>query len=89
MTHVAAREDVAENLLLTQVDFFRQALAEPASNLAPAGSNYYARPRSSWPATGQVQADSSRPPAASSKRWPTRRRTSRRSSSDIPPNTPY
>ena len=26
------REDVAENLLVTQVDFFRHALAEPASN---------------------------------------------------------
>ncbi len=32
VTHVATREDVAENLLLTQVDFFRRALAEPASN---------------------------------------------------------
>ncbi len=32
VTHVAAREDVAENLLVTQVDFFRHALAEPASN---------------------------------------------------------
>jgi dipeptidyl-peptidase 4 len=32
VTHVASREDVAENLLLTQVDFFRRALAEPASN---------------------------------------------------------
>jgi dipeptidyl-peptidase 4 len=32
VTHVAAREDVAENLLMTQLDFFRRALAEPASN---------------------------------------------------------
>jgi dipeptidyl-peptidase-4 len=32
VTHVAAREDVAENLLLTQLDFFRIALAESASN---------------------------------------------------------
>ncbi len=31
ITHVAAREDVAENLLLAQVEFFRQALAEPAT----------------------------------------------------------
>ncbi len=29
VTHVASREDVAENLLLAQVDFFRNALAEP------------------------------------------------------------
>jgi dipeptidyl-peptidase-4 len=29
VTHVAAREDIAENLLLAQVDFFRSALALP------------------------------------------------------------
>ncbi len=32
VTHVAVREDVAENLLVTQVEFFRRALAERASN---------------------------------------------------------
>ena len=32
VTHVASREDVAENLLMAQLDFFRRALAEPASN---------------------------------------------------------
>jgi dipeptidyl-peptidase 4 len=52
ITHVASREDIAENLLGTQVDFFRRALGEPASNLTS-------------PRTG-VQADSSRPPAAKS-----------------------
>jgi dipeptidyl-peptidase-4 len=31
VTHVAAREDIAENLLLTQVDFLRSALAVPAA----------------------------------------------------------
>ena len=35
VTHVAVREDVAENLLVTQVEFFRHALAEPAPNLPP------------------------------------------------------
>jgi hypothetical protein len=29
MTHVAARADVAENLLNLQIDFFRRALAQP------------------------------------------------------------
>jgi dipeptidyl-peptidase 4 len=29
VTHMAAREDVAESLLNLQVDFFRKALAEP------------------------------------------------------------
>jgi len=33
ITHVAAREDVAENLLLAQVDFLRRALAQPATQL--------------------------------------------------------
>ncbi|HUC14386.1 MAG TPA: prolyl oligopeptidase family serine peptidase, partial [Acidimicrobiales bacterium] len=31
VTHVAAREDIAENLLLSQVDFLRSALAGPAA----------------------------------------------------------
>jgi dipeptidyl-peptidase-4 len=31
VTHVAAREDIAENLLLSQVDFLRSALAAPAA----------------------------------------------------------
>jgi dipeptidyl-peptidase 4 len=32
ITHVAAREDIAENLLLAQVEFFRQALSQPVSS---------------------------------------------------------
>jgi dipeptidyl-peptidase 4 len=31
VTHMARQEEVAENLLLLQVDFLHQALAEPAS----------------------------------------------------------
>lgn len=35
VTHVASREDVAENLLLSQVDFFRSALGGPVRSTAP------------------------------------------------------
>jgi hypothetical protein len=35
VTHVASREDVAENLLLSQVDFLRSALAGPVVRTAP------------------------------------------------------
>jgi dipeptidyl-peptidase 4 len=35
VTHVASREDVAENLLLSQVDFLRSALARPLGSAAP------------------------------------------------------
>jgi dipeptidyl-peptidase-4 len=35
VTHVASREDVAENLLLSQVDFLRSALAGPAGGTTP------------------------------------------------------
>jgi dipeptidyl-peptidase-4 len=34
VTHVASREDVAENLLLSQVDFFRSALGGPVRGTA-------------------------------------------------------
>jgi dipeptidyl-peptidase-4 len=34
VTHVASREDVAENLLLSQVDFFRSALGGPVRSTA-------------------------------------------------------
>ena len=33
ITHIAAREDIAENLLLAQVEFFRQALGAPTAPL--------------------------------------------------------
>ena len=37
VTHLASQEDVAENLLLLQVDFLRSALGLDGAGLAPGG----------------------------------------------------